>query len=269
MFAISARRGCAAAWRLVSQPGASAHRSARAALRRSRDDEGAPGEFGNPELKPYDAWNFDLSRRMVPGQQRRAAGGRVLQAHRGLHRRHTYACEDRSSSASNFGEALIRARTATRRRCEGVELGYQQSLSFLPAARRCAGGLQLHVHRCRRRNRRPDHRARRRRRENTFNASIGYEKGPISLRSDGGVSRQVSGRAGRRSRNRSLHRRSPSVRPERDVSLDAAVPVVCRGREPGRRAVRRRIGTWPAASGLLQYEEYSWTAKAGLPVYTF
>jgi TonB-dependent receptor len=143
------------------------------------DDGDREGEFGNPALKPYRAWNVDLSAEWYFDTNAVLQAGFFYKTIDNFIAR--VEVEDISFNGIFVNEAVIpiNGESAT---VKGLEFGYQQSLTFLPApfdglllgfnytytdARGDVNGRKVPLPASA---------------KNTFNAMIGYEKGPFSIR---------------------------------------------------------------------------------------
>lgn len=230
-------------------------------FRVEQNDEGErEGELGNPNLEPYDAWNFDLSVEWYFGRSN------VLQAGVFFKRIEDFIVsvryEDDEFLGIAFDEALI-PRNGEQAKVNGFELGYQQSLDFLPvpldgvlvgfnytytdAEGEIAGrtiALPASA-------------------ENTFNASLGYEKGPLSVRITAAYRDKYLDELGERADEdrfvESHIQYDLSARYRVTPQFQVFAELVNLGDEP--------YVAYQNLSGrkrLLQYEEYSWTAKTGV-----
>lgn len=222
------------------------------------------GEFGNPELKPYDAWNVDLSAEWYLGSNG------VLQAGVFYKRIEDFIVdvvfEDSEFLGVEFSEALI-PQNGDEAKVKGFEFSYQQSLNFLPApldgvlvgfnytytdAEGDIDGRTISL---------PTSA------ENTFNASLGYEKGPLSFRLTAAY------------RDKYLDELGESVEEDRYVEDHIQFDLSAKYRVTPQFQVFAEfvnLGDEPYVAyqnlggrkRLLQYEEYSWTGKTGFR-YTF
>lgn len=220
------------------------------------DDEATAG---NPELKPYDAWNLDLSAEWYLGNDG------VLQAGVFFKRIENFIVDRRLGAGEfqgmEFSELVI-AQNGDQAKVRGFEFNYQQALPFLPApldgvllgfnytytdAEGDIEGVSIALPAAA---------------ENTFNASLGYEKGPLSLRITAAYRDKYLDELGEtREEDRYVEdfiQYDLSVRYRVTPQLQLFAEVVNLGDEPyvayQNVAGRKR---------LLQYEEYSWTSKAG------
>lgn len=226
------------------------------------EDGDREGEFGNPNLEPYDAWNLDLSAEWYFGRSS------VLQAGVFFKRIEDFIVDVRFEDATflgiEFGEALI-PQNGEEAKVNGFEFAYQQSLEFLPGL---LDGLLVGFNYtytdaegeiADRTISLPASA------ENTFNASLGYEKGPLSVRVTAAY------------RDEYLDELGESVEEDRFVEDHIQYDLSARYRVTPQFQVFAELvnlGDEPYvayvnSSGrkrLLQYEEYSWTAKTGFRV---
>jgi TonB-dependent receptor len=229
------------------------------------NDEGErEGEFGNPELKPYDAWNVDLSAEWYLGSNG------VLQAGVFYKRIEDFIAnvvsEDSEFLGIAFNEALI-PRNGDEAKVKGFELNYQQSLNFLPSpldgvlvgfnytytdAEGEINGRTVALPASA---------------ENTINASLGYEKGPLTFRLTAVYRDKYLdelGDAPESDRYVEDHIQFDlSARYLVTPQFQVFAEFVNLGDEPY--VAYQNLG---GRKRLLQYEEYSWTAKTGFR-YTF
>ena len=225
------------------------------------NDEGErEGEFGNPELDPLQAWNYDL------GAEWYFASNAVVQA--GLFRKDirdfiaVVVLEDFSFNGITASEASfpINGDDAT---VDGLEFNYQQAMSFLPAP---FDGLLLGLNytytdasgEVNGRSVPLPASAR-----NTYNATLGFEKGPLSLRvATAYRDRYLDELGGDPQEDRFVadhqqwdlvgrYRLSSTLQLFGELINLTDEPYVAYQRGPGR-------------DRLLQYEEYSFTAKLGV-----
>ena len=145
-----------------------------------QNDEGdREGEFGNPDLLPYRAWNFDLSAEWYFGNNAVVQGGFFYKQVKNFIVAQEF--EDITFNGIFASEAVIPINGETAK-VKGLEFNYQQSFTFLPApfdglvlgfnytytdAKGEVDGRVVPL---------PSSA------KNTFNAMIGYEKGPFSFR---------------------------------------------------------------------------------------
>ncbi|WP_217705142.1 TonB-dependent receptor [Peristeroidobacter soli] len=217
------------------------------------------GEFGNPELKPYDAWNLDLSAEWYLGSNG------VLQAGVFYKRIEDFIVDvvyqDSEFLGVAFTEALI-PQNGDEAKVKGFELSYQQSLNFLPApldgvivgfnytytdAEGDFNGRTISLPASA---------------ENTFNASLGYEKGALSFRLTAAYRDKYLDELGddpendRYVENHIQFDLSAKYRVTPQFQVFAE--FVNLGDEPY--VAYQNLG---GRKRLLQYEEYSWTGKTG------
>jgi TonB-dependent receptor len=218
------------------------------------------GEFGNPDLDPYKAWNFDATLEWYFAPQAVLQGGVFYKTIED----YIVAAEFENGTFNGiaYDEAVIpiNGEDAT---VFGVELSYGQALTFLPGpfdgllvnfnytytdAEGDVLGRTIPLPASS---------------EHTFNAVLGYEKGPLSLRVAGAYrSGYLDELGGDAESDRYVdshfqvdlsgkYRLTPNVQLFGEVVNlnDATYTAYQRG--PGR-------------DRLLQYEEYSWTAKFGV-----
>lgn len=229
---------------------------------RFRIEEDREGEFGNPNLKPYDAWNVDASAEWYFGRSG------VLQAGVFAKRIDDFIVdvrfEDDSFMGVEFSEALI-PQNGEEAKVNGLEFTYQQSLDFLPApldgvlvgfnytytdAEGEISGRTIALPASS---------------ENTFNATLGYEKGPLSLRVTAAYRDKYLDELGETAaedrfvENHNQYDLSARYRVTSQFQLFAE--VVNLGDEP-----YVAYQNFAGRKRLLQYEEYSWTAKTGFRV---
>jgi TonB-dependent receptor len=228
--------------------------------------ENDEAELGNPDLDPYKAWNYDLSAEWYFGRNA------VLQVGPFYKRIDdfivtTYASDtvydgtpvDELSRPDNGGQATV----------FGVELNYQQALDFLPAPFDgvLVGANYTYVDSEGRFNTEDGQRkiALPGTSKTVYNAMLGYEKHGFSLR------------LAATHRSEYLDEVSPGADEDRWVLSHLQYDLTARyrvtpqlqifaeginlGDEPFRAVYR---GTAAGGDRLSQFEEYSWTAKAGL-----
>ncbi|MFT4251157.1 MAG: TonB-dependent receptor [Caulobacter sp.] len=221
------------------------------------DDE---GEFGNPNLKPYDAWNFDLSTEWYFAKEAVLSGGVFYKKVKDFIVDVTY--EDYAVNGVTYDEVTtsINGDEAT---IKGFEFNYQQALTFLPGPASGAlvgfnytytdaeGGVEGRTISLPASS------------KNTFNAMLGYEKGPISVRLSAtyrDLYLDELGSSAEKDRWVKDHMQYDfSAKYRFNKQVQAFVEFVNMGDEP---YVAYQRG--PKGDRLLQYEEYSWTGKFGL-----
>lgn len=226
------------------------------------DDE---AEFGNPELKPYDAWNLDLSAEWYLGNNG------VLSAGVFFKRIEDFIVTRRFDTPGElqgiqFDELTI-PQNGDEAKVKGFELNYQQSLNFLPApldgillgfnytytdAQGDIDGVTIDLPASA---------------QNTFNASLAYEKGPLSLRLAASYRDNYLDELGdTRDEDRYVEdfiQYDFSARYHLTRQFQLFAEWVNLNNEP--------YVAYQVVDGqkrLLQYEEYSWTGKFGFR-YTF
>lgn len=237
-----------------------------------RDGDDREGVFGNPDLKPYRAWNLDIGAEWYFAKSSVLQGGFFYkdisdyittvtfegddQPYNGIYRGIAFTEAD---IPLNMGKATIR----------GVELGYSQIYSMLPAPwdglltnfnytftdadgqtfDGDGGGLRDIPLPASSRH--------------TFNAVLGYEKGPLSIRLAGTF------------RDKYLDEVQAVAEEDRYVRQHFQLDASARYRISKNFQV---FGEWvninnakyvayqngPATRRLLQYEEYSYTLKFGI-----
>lgn len=227
-------------------------------------NEDGEATFGNPALKPYKAWNFDAS---VEVYFSRDGGISANYFHKEI-KDFIVSTTDRDAGTLNgvdYEQLTIpqNGRTAI---VNGVELSYNQVLSFLPgpldgllvnlnytftdAKGGLAEGRRITLPSASR---------------NTFNAVLGYEKGPVSLRVAGTY------------RDKYLDEIGGAADEDRIVDdhfqLDVSAKVnVTRQFQlfadwiNANNAPYFAYQNFEGRKRLLQYEEYSWTLKGGVKV---
>lgn len=232
------------------------------------DDGEREGEFGNPDLEPYESWNYDLSLEYYPSPSAVIQGGLFIK------RIENFIVDvefDSNDAPYNgvyngiaFDEALVPL-NGDEADVVGVELNYQQALTSLPEpfdgllvglnytytdSEGDINGRSIPLPASA---------------ENTYNAMLGYEKGPISLRLTAAY------------RDNYLDELGDSAEEDRYVedhlqwdltanytvteSVRVFAQFVNLTDEP---YVAYQRG--PGSNRLLQYEEYSWTGKFGVQV---
>ncbi|KSB88619.1 TonB-dependent receptor [Caulobacter vibrioides] len=218
------------------------------------------GEFGNPNLKPYDAWNFDLSTEWYFAKEAVLSGGVFYKKVKNFIVDAEY--EDYTFNGVTYDQVVtpINGDEAT---IKGFEFNYQQALTFLPGlasgtilgfnytytdAEGDVDGRTISLPASS---------------KNTFNAMVGYEKGPFSVRLSA-TYRDLyldelgsSAEKDRWVKDHLQYDLSAKYRVTKQIQVFA--DLVNMGDEP---YVAYQRG--PKGDRLLQYEEYSWTGKFGL-----
>ncbi|HEY0682918.1 MAG TPA: TonB-dependent receptor [Steroidobacter sp.] len=225
------------------------------------DDE---AEFGNPELKPYDAWNLDVSAEWY------LSNNGVLQAGVFFKRIEDFIVDVRYEDLEFLGitlDEVVIPQNGDEAKVKGVELNYQQSLSFLPAP---LDGLLVglnYTYTDAEGEIDGETVALQASAENTFNASLGYEKGPLSLRVTAAYRDKYLDELGEtREEDRFVEdhiQYDLSARYRLSPQFQLFAEFVNLGDEPY--VAYQNVG---GRKRLLQYEEYSWTYKTGFR-YTF
>ena len=236
------------------------------------EDGDREGEFGNPDLKPYRAWNFDMTAEYY------FARNAVVQAGLFYKRIDDFIVvarfEDDDAPYNGvyngipFSEADIPL-NGQRATVKGFEMSYQQALDFLPGA---LDGLLVNLNytftdakgrlageegEIGRRISLPSSS------KHTFNAVLGYEKGPVSLRLSGAYrSGYLDESGGAADEDRFVRKHfqmdftgkyqiTPNIQLVGEVVNILDEPYTAFQRYEGR-------------ARLLQYEEYGITTKLGV-----
>jgi len=228
--------------------------------------EDEEGEFGNPALKPYRAWNLDLSAEYYFGRNASVSGGFFYKDVK------NYAVDVVIDDYAYNGQTLEATIPQNGRsaKIKGFELSYNQALEFLPSP---FDGLLLQANYTytdakgtvptdgsladARRIPLPSSS------KHTFNIVLGYEKGPLSLRAAGTF------------RDKYLDELGDTASEDRYVASHFQLDLSAKYRVvKGVRLFAEWVNLTDApyfayqnlAGGrrLLQYEEYSWTAKFGV-----
>lgn len=231
------------------------------------DDGEREGEFGNPDLKPYKAWNLDLSAEYYFARNAVVQVGAFYKDIDNFIVSAEFEADDAPFNGLfngvAFDEAVIPI-NGDKAKVKGLEFSYQQALTFLPAPLdgflvnfnytytdaegRLADGRAIPLPAAA---------------KHTFNAILGYEKGPVSIRLAGayrdGYLDEIGGDAeeDRYVRNHfqidvsAKYRLTPNLQlfAEWVNANDATYTAYQRG---------------PGGKRLRQYEEYSWTGKFGI-----
>jgi len=224
------------------------------------EDNERSGEFGNPDLDPYRAWNFDATLEYYFAPQAVVQGGLFYKSIKDYIVEAEF--ENGVFNGIAYDEAVIpiNGEEAT---VFGIELSYGQALTFLPApfdgllvnfnytwtdAEGDVLGRTIPL---------PTSS------EHTFNAVLGYENGPLSLRAAGayrsGYLDELGGDADS-DRYVDSHFQvdlSGKYRLTENVQLFAELVNL-------NDATYTAYQRGPGRNRLLQYEEYSWTGKFGV-----
>lgn len=237
----------------------------RFTITESVDDTGNEGEVGNPELKPYQSWNFDASAEYY------FASNAVAQI--GLFHKEVqdFIFDARAPAGTIFNgrefASLIQPVNGDTAKVSGLELNLQAKLDFLPAPfdGLIVSGNYTYSHT------RADLYGRRLTlpgaSKNVYNATLGYEKGPVQLRASvsyrSAYLDEVSsdGSADIYNKGRFLLDLSGKLRVARGVQLTA--DFINAGSEPYARYYK---GSAASGRRLAQYEDYGWTVKTGIRV---
>lgn len=225
----------------------------------TNEDGDREGEFGNPDLDPYRAWNFDLSAEWYFGNNAVIQGGLFYKRVKNFIVRQEF--EDITFNGVFATEAVIPVNGETAE-VKGVEFSYQQSLTFLPApfdglllgfnytytdAKGEIDGRIIPL---------PSSA------KNTFNAMIGYEKGPFSIRVAGSYRDvyldELGGDAEEDRYVRDHFQIDVSIKYKVTKNFQVFAEFINLNDAP---YVAFQRG--PGTDRLLQYERYSWTGKFG------
>lgn len=229
------------------------------------------GEFGNPDLKPYKAWNIDLSAEYYFGRNAAISAGFFWKDIKDYIV--TYTTDGNGEGVPYRGLLLDEATTyinGKSAKIKGVEFSYNQAFDFLPAP---FDGLLAQVNYTYtdakgwvpddgdltdlRRISLPSSS------KHTINAVLGYEKGPLSLRVAGTY------------RDKYLDELNDTAAEDRWVADHFQLDLSAKYRiTPGVRVFAEWINVTDApyfayqnfagSRRLLQYEDYSWTIKFGV-----
>jgi len=231
-------------------------------------NEDGEATFGNPNLKPYRAWNIDASAEWYFGKNSALSAGVFWKSV------NNFIVEQRITTPGNiYGVAYDELTTyinGDKGKIKGLELSYNQSFSFLPSP---FDGLLLNANYTYTdaqgtvfnkgdiADPRPiplmssaKH---------TFNVALGYEKGPLSLRAAGTY------------RDKYLDELGSTADQDRYVDQHFQLDLSAKLRvTKGVRLFAEWVNVTDApyfayqnfegAKRILQYEKYSWTAKFGV-----
>lgn len=224
------------------------------------DDNEREGEFGNPDLKPYRAWNFDLSAEwyfqkgavVSVGVFAKEIDDFIIDAE----------FQDITFNGVTADQATIPI-NGDKAKVRGLEFNYQHAMLGLPApfdglifgfnyTLTDATGKVL--------GRKVDMQASAR---NTFNGTIGYEKGPVSIRVAAAYRDKYLDELGSDAESDRYVRDHLQWDVTGRYRINDQVQVFAEfinvGDEPYTAYQRG-----PGRDRLLQYEEYSWTGKFGV-----
>jgi len=233
-------------------------------------DEDLAAEFGNPDLKPYRAWNFDASAEWYFSNNGALTAGLFYKSIKD----YTAQVRDFTDGTYNgidYSEAIYYVNGDTAK-VKGVELSYSQVFSFLPAP---LDGLLMNLNYTytdadgKITSYDDDDLAYTRKiglpnaSRHTANAVLGYEKGPLSLRAAGTYRSKYLDEIGD----------GPSTDRHVDnhfqLDLSAKYKIL-----PGVRLFADWVNVnnakyfayqnFEGRQRLLQYEEYNWTIKFGV-----
>ena len=237
-----------------------------------RDGDDLEGAFGNPDLKPYRAWNIDVGAEWYFAKSSVLQGGFFYKNIDDYITTVTFEKDDAPFNGSYRGIAFTEADIPLnlgKAKIRGVELGYSQVYSMLPAPwdglltnlnytftdadgqtfDGDTGGLRSI----------PLPAASR----HTFNAVIGYEKGPISIRLAGTVRDKYLDEV------QSIAEEDRYVRDHFQLDASARFRITPNVQLFGEwvninNAKYVAYQNGPVSRRLLQYEEYSYTMKFGV-----
>lgn len=225
------------------------------------------GEFGNPDLKPYRAWNIDFAAEYYFGRNAAVTAGVFWKDIK------DYIIDVTAEDVVYNGITLDEATTAINgesAKIKGFEFSYSQTLDFLPSpfdglltqfnyTYTDAKGIVLNdgdINDPRRVGLPASS-------KHTFNAVLGYEKGPLSLRAAGTY------------RDKYIDELGGTAEEDRIVADQFKIDLSAKYRIlPGVRLFAEWVNVNNAPyfayqniegrRRLLQYEDYSWTAKFGV-----
>ena len=224
------------------------------------EDGERSGEFGNPDLDPYRAWNFDATLEYYFAPEAVIQGGVFYKSIEDFIVDAEF--ENGTFNGIAYDEAVIPI-NGDEATVFGVELSYGQALSFLPGpfdgllvnfnytftdAEGDVNGRAIPLPQSA---------------KHTVNAVLGYEKGPISLRVAGAYRSSYLDELGgsdetdRYVRSHFQVDLSGKYRVTENVQLFAELVNL-------NDATYTAYQRWQGRDRLLQYEEYSWTGKFGV-----
>ncbi|SCW80831.1 TonB-dependent receptor [Sphingobium faniae] len=225
------------------------------------------GEFGNPDLKPYRAWNIDLSAEYYFGRNAALSAGFFWKDVKNY--AVSQVIDDYDYNGMILDEATLPI-NGDSAKIKGIEVSYSQVFDFLPAP---FDGLLAQVNYTYtdakgtvltdgdiadpRRIALPSSS------KNTLNVVLGYEKGPLSLRAAGTY------------RDKYLDEVGDAPEEDRYVDDHFQIDLSAKYRiTPGVRIFADWVNITDApyfayqnfggGRRLLQYEDYSWTIKFGV-----
>lgn len=237
----------------------------RFTITESVDDTGNEGEVGNPELKPYQSWNFDASAEYYFA---RNAVAQVGLFHKEVK---DFIFDHRAPEGTVFNgrefASLIQPVNGDTAKVTGIELNLQAKLDFLPSpfdGLIVSGNYTYNHTRATIYDRRltlPGSS------KNIYNATLGYEKGPVQLRASvsyrSAYLDEVSddGSADIYNKGRFLLDLSGKLRVTKGIQLTA--DFINAGSEPYARYYK---GSAASGHRVAQYEDYGWTVKSGIRI---
>jgi TonB-dependent receptor len=226
------------------------------------EDGEREGEFGNPNLDPYKAWNLDLSAEWYFAREAVLSGGVFYKKIDDFIVEAEF--ENGTFGGVAYDEAVIPI-NGDEATVKGFEFAYQQSLLFLPApldgllvgfnytytdAEGDVLGRTIPLPASS---------------EHTYNAVLGYEKGPLSLRLAATYRDEyldeLGGEPGEDRYVKDHLQWDLSAKYRVTDKVQVFGELINIGDEPYLAFQRG-----PGRDRLLQYEEYSWTGKVGLRV---
>ncbi|SEN03286.1 TonB-dependent receptor [Sphingomonas gellani] len=239
------------------------------APRFSYNENDGEGEFGNPDLRPYKSWNFDAAAEWY-------FVSNALAEVTFFHKEVSDFIFDSRINDYNYNGVIIDEATLPQNgdtaKVTGVEMNLQASLSFLPAPfdGLLVGGNYTYVDT--RADLATDAGLVRRltlpgSSKHIWNASIGYEKGPLQIRASGTYRGRyldevsAGGDGDVYVDHRLLFDIGAKLRIVKGVQVTADFINI--GNEP---FDRYYTGTGAGGGRLAQHEEYGWTGKFGVKV---
>lgn len=224
------------------------------------EDDGREGEFGNPNLEPFKAWNLDLSAEWYFAPEAVVSGGLFYKKIKDFIVDAEF--QDGVYNGVAYDEAIIPI-NGDEATVMGFEFNYQQTLRMLPEpfdgillgfnytytdAEGDVLGRTIPLPASS---------------KNTFNATIGYEKGPVSVRLAASFRDKYLdelGGSAEEDRYVADHiQYDLSAKYRVNKNFQVVAELVNLGDEPY--FAYNNVG---GSKRLLQYEEYSWTGKIGV-----
>jgi TonB-dependent receptor len=234
------------------------------------DDDEREGEFGNPDLKPYKAWNFDASvEYYLPNNGAVSAGFFYKDIKNFIV--DTNIEDPGSYNGIDFDEATIPINGKSAE-VWGLELSYQQALRFLPSP---LDGLLVSANYTYtdatgtvpidgditdlREIRLPSAS------KHTFNTALGYEKGPVSIRLAGTYRSKYLDELGDDAPEDRIvdNHFQLDLSAKYDVTKQVQVFYEWVNINNAKYYAYNNVG---ARQNLLQFEQYKWTMKFGARV---